>query len=494
MNPDILKELVDGVRQSITNPNIHGYRPHESQEQFHKDSAKGKLYIGGNRSGKTVGGCTEAVWRLRGIHPYRQDLPPPPIRGRACSLDLIDGLGKIMLPEFVRWIPPSDLINGSWEDSYNRSERTLTLTNGSFCEFLTYEQEKTKHAGTSRHFVWFDEEPPEEIFDENQLRLVDTAGDWWITVTPIHGMTYLYDRFYSPIMEDGVEIENVKIFQVSSYQNPHISRSIIESVTSGMSEADRQARLHGKFVAVSGLIYPEFDERLHTIDPIDPKKFRNNLVILAMDHGLRNPTAWLWFAIDSDGNVIQFNEHVAAEMAIEDHARIVHNFNIEHGLNIAYAIGDPAITQRTGINVNLQSVQQEYALHGIPIIGGNNQYNIGIDRVHWYLQNNRIRITKNCQHTIREFRGYRWATYASSKVARTKDQLEKPNKYKDHCMDAFRYFCCSRPENDTGSDPTPTTLNYMGVSHYSNIGAQTEEDYEPEDSKGSYHTILGDDW
>jgi len=65
---------------------------------------------------------------------------------------------------------------GSWEASYDVKGKTLTYENESTLEFLTYEQDVQAHAGTSRDGVWFDEEPPEDIFNENMLRLVRC---WW---------------------------------------------------------------------------------------------------------------------------------------------------------------------------------------------------------------------------------------------------------------------------------------------------------------------------
>jgi len=82
----------------------------------------------------------------------------------------LQGIEKIILPELAKWIPPSDLIKQSWEESYNRGLRTLTLANGSFVEMMTYEMELEKFAGTSRHFIHFDEEPRMRRSKEIQQR------------------------------------------------------------------------------------------------------------------------------------------------------------------------------------------------------------------------------------------------------------------------------------------------------------------------------------
>jgi phage terminase large subunit-like protein len=194
---EIVGLVREGLQRTVSRPSIHGYKPHDKQIAFHSSGDKGRLYIGGNRSGKTVGGIVEDIYRMRGIHPY-QEIPPAPTRGRIVTVSYTEGIEKIVIPELCRWIPPSDLINGSWEDSYSRSLRTLTLSNGSTAELMSYDQKLEKFAGTSRHWIHFDEEPPKDIFTECRMRLVDTAGCWYMTMTPVNGMTWVYDDVYIP--------------------------------------------------------------------------------------------------------------------------------------------------------------------------------------------------------------------------------------------------------------------------------------------------------
>ena len=187
--------LAEQLRQQALAPNIHGYVPMYKQKLFHVATQRKKLYIGGNRSGKTFGGVAEDIMWVTKKHPYRT-LPEGPIRGRVVGVDFLQGVQKILLPLYSQLIPPSELIDGSWERSYDKQLRTLTLDNGSFLEFMSYDQDTDKFAGTSRHFIHYDEEPPKHIFNECNARLVDTAGSYWLTMTPVEGMTWIYDDIY----------------------------------------------------------------------------------------------------------------------------------------------------------------------------------------------------------------------------------------------------------------------------------------------------------
>lgn len=442
---EVLKKLSQGIRTAVTRPNIWGYHPHEKQLDFHSNPAQTRLFLGGNRSGKTTGGATEAVWWLMGNHPYRQT-PRPPVAGRAIAVDFMDGVEKIIKPEISRWLPPSSLKNGSWMDSYENYTRTLTLENGSTLEFLSYEQDIEKHAGTSRDFVWFDEEPPQPIYEENLLRLLDKQGHMWMTMTPLFGMNWVYDGLYLASRTNPM----IYVVEVDMAHNPHLNQGEIQSFLATLDDDAREARQHGKFVALGGLIYKNFGDK-HIIDPIIPP--HNWLHFTSMDHGLNNPTAWLWIAVGPDGEMIVYDEHYEAQQLVGYHAQMVIQRESRRQPIISYRIGDPSIVARNPITGT--SVQLEYSDYGLIIAPGNNDVNGGINRVARYLEGvegkPRLHITRNCVNLIEEMSRYRWGSWATKKMGYDRNKKEEPHKKNDHACDALRYAVASRPILDDGS-------------------------------------------
>lgn len=444
---DIWRTLSEQIKQQATRPNIHAYMPHHKQELFHSSTKKRRLYIGGNRSGKTTGGVVEDIWWARGQHPYRR-LPEGPIRGRVVGVDFLNGIQKIILPEFSRWCPPSLLKNGSWEDSYNKELRTLNFANDSFIEFMSYDQDTDKFAGTSRHFVHYDEEPPLHVFNECNARLVDTKGSWWLTMTPVEGMSWIYDTIYVPGTED--PNSGIDVIEVDMQENPHLDPEAIEDFLSSLSKEEREAREKGKFVQLGGRVYKDFSEEFHTIEPIIPPKDWQWFV--SMDHGFNNPTAFLWHAVSPTNEVITFAEHYASEMTVAEHAAVVHSRNANFNRIPDVYVGDPAIAQRSGITGT--SIQTEYMENDIPIMPGNNDVAVGVARVSQYLkpipgsspQRPRWRITKNCTNLIWEMKRLRWATYSSRKLQMENNKKDAIHKKDDHACDSARYFFTFMPD------------------------------------------------
>lgn len=489
--PIDLNSLLLGASEQIklrtSVPDIRKYKPHEKQSVFHKSDKKAKLFLGGNRSGKSVCGVVEGYWRTVKRHPYRPELNsiPGPIRGRVVCVDLQHGVDQIIIPIYKRWALPTDLLGGSWETGWDKGKRILSFANGGTIEFLSYDQDLNKHAGTSRHWIHFDEEPPKSIYGENMARLVDTAGDYWMTMTPVDGMTWVYDDIYEKNHEnkDG----NVEIIEINTFENPYLTKEGIQILINATDADETETRVKGKFIQVGGRVYKNFDPTPGALQvmsrPLEnPGKDLPSshwLWIMGLDHGLNNPTAVVWTAFDRNGFAIQFDEYYHAERTIDQNAKAIIEQCRVHGRMPDIMIGDPSIQNRLS-NSGL-SIQEEYQKYGLSFMLGNNDVKAGIVRVRKYLNQHpyvssphnrpeifggpkpgtnlrdftldpkdskfcRYRITPNCLFTIWELKRYRWKTYTNKKLAFERNAYEEPNKKDDHLCDAIRYVIMNQPD------------------------------------------------
>lgn len=456
---DITAQLITGLRTAAVRPNVLGYKPHAKQQIFHEKQIKGRLYIGGNRSGKTTAGVVEGIWRLTGKHPYGKPpliaTPERPIRGRVVGVDFPNGIKKILLPEYQRWLPPSELKGGSWYSAWQESLKILNLANGSTVEFMSYDQDLDKFAGTSREFVHYDEEVPKEIFNECNARLIDTGGYWWMTMTPVEGMTWIYDDIYEP----AVQGMNDKVFVVEAAmeENPHIDKAEIKSFLDGLDKDEREARGKGKFVQMGGLVFKTFNPEVHVIYPDSPNYIAlgdllrpERKIYNSLDHGYSNPTAVLWHSVGADDVAVTFGEHYKAEWTVEQHATVIKQMNKEYGRNPDMYVCDPALAQKNGATGT--SIQFEYNVRGLPYMLGNNDVTLGIDKIneylrytdemkpHWFIYG------ANCPNLVREMARLRWSKYVSKKIGADRNAQETIHKKNDHAPDSARYFFTQLPD------------------------------------------------
>jgi len=62
----------------------------------------------------------------------------------------------------------------------------------------TYDQGRTKWQADTVDGVWFNEEPPEDIYFEGLTRANTTMGPVYVTLTPLLGVSSVVARFYQP--------------------------------------------------------------------------------------------------------------------------------------------------------------------------------------------------------------------------------------------------------------------------------------------------------
>lgn len=517
---EFISNTADLLQSSTLAPNIKKYQPHEKQHTFHTSTHKSKLYIGGNRSGKSVGGVIEALWRATCTHPYRPDLNAlGPTRGRVVAVDFVNGVEQIIFPIYKQWVLPSSLRGGSWDRAYDKTLRTLFFANGSQIEFKSYDQDLDKFAGVSRHWTHFDEEPPKPIWLECLARLIDTDGDWWLTMTPVEGVTWVYDDIFSPNYELPVEEQDTRIIQINTLENPFLSQRAIADFAKQIDNDDIETRIGGGFVQKGGKIFKDFDYKpggrhvlpdgfLQKVPPnelatvFDPKQW---LWIMCLDHGLNNPTAVLWLAVDPGGFIIVFDEYYHAERSIKQNADGIKAKIREHGRFPDLLVADPSIRNRNP--TSMTSIHEEYQKYGLSFIDGNNDVKSGIVRMkkyfeaapypvshsrvpkfwlkHGFLKEEhlsvigrkvpyiqRMLISPACRNLIWELKKYRWKTYQNKKLQYENNPYDEPHKKDDHACDALRYAIMTRPDlSSTDNTPSEETLDKIMENLQMRIGS-----------------------
>ena len=95
---DFLEQLASSLSVAAKKPNVLSYIPNSSvHESFHKTTKVGRILRGGNRSGKSVAGTVESVWRATGRHPFL-NTHEVPTRGRIVTVDREAGINQIIIP------------------------------------------------------------------------------------------------------------------------------------------------------------------------------------------------------------------------------------------------------------------------------------------------------------------------------------------------------------------------------------------------------------
>lgn len=297
-------------RRKKANP-LKYLQQHEKQYEASSSEKHIRALFWGNRVGKTEWGGEETAnfvipdraYEVEVIGKDKQSLgikPLPPIRplGKVeawvgCpSFELqLDGTQA----KLERWLPPDqiahiDYLRGKiWKELY--------LKDGSHISFKSYEQGRDKWQSAGKDWIWFDEEPPKEIWEEAFVRQ-EAGHDLRIilTMTAIKGMTWVYNGIY-------LATNNPELFVSTAGwdDNPWLLESQKTQMSSMLSPQALQVRREGKFVKRVGLICHWFERGVHLRDYPTLNKAWTWYEIL--DGGFSDPAAYLLIGVDDDNNV-----------------------------------------------------------------------------------------------------------------------------------------------------------------------------------------------
>ena len=241
---------------------------HQKQMAFHKCHKRNRWVFGGNRSGKTECGAVETVWLSRGIHPFRQNRKNTVCWVVSLSQQVQRDVAQQKILYYLNpsWIRQVVMISGSKKSPAHGVIDYIEIENvfggTSKIAFKSCEAGREKFQGTSLDFVWFDEEPPQDIYEECRMRVLDRCGEIFGTMTPLKGLTWVYDEIY----QNSRSNPEVWCEFMEWGDNPYLSPTEIEEMSRSLSADSLDARRYGRFQSLGGMVYTEFSEA-NVIEP-----------------------------------------------------------------------------------------------------------------------------------------------------------------------------------------------------------------------------------
>lgn len=449
MDTDLVKKILKlekeiNVRYNANKLNFYNKKGnvHKKQIAFHKCKKRNRWVFGGNRSGKTECGAVEVVYMACGNHPYRKNKVT---EGWVVSLSR-QVQRDVAQRKILEYLPASYIekivmVSGGQDSAENGVIDFILVRSDaggiSRIGFKSCDQGREKFQGTSLDYVWFDEEPTFDIYLECKMRVLDKCGDIFGTMTPLKGLTWVYNTIYLNEKND----DEIWCETMEWADNPFLSKREIESMTKSLPADEIESRRYGKFMQNGGMVYSEFDENVHVIEPFNiPLDWQDNVSI---DPGLHNPLSAHFYAVDFDGNVYVVAEHYAAQKTVEYHAEKIKEIADRlhwkrDSRGFLHALIDSAAGQRT--LASEKNVVELFYDNGILVNPKvNKDLFSGISVVKSYLKTadgkSRLFIFKNCVNLIREIKNYWWG------------DDDVPIKKDDHCLDELRYYLMTKPIN-----------------------------------------------
>lgn len=330
-----LLAIAEGLEAAVERRQFGGqilfFQPYAKQREFFDQGAtkRERLLIAGNQNGKTHAGGFEAALHLTGEYPEwwrgrRFDKPTKGWIAGETSLAVRDiqqkklcgepgveaAFGTGMIPKAAFADRPS-LARGV-TDAYDTIQVRHKSGGISVGRFKSYEQGRAKFQGETLDWLWFDEEPPEDVYAEGLTRTVATGGMSYMTFTPLKGRSAVVLRFLdepspdrgvvSMTIDDALHIPAERRAQIIAAYLPH----------------EREARARGVPILGSGRIFITPEEAI--VEPPIEYIPAHWLKLWGIDIGIGHPFAAVLILWDRDNDVV----HVHHAIRMADALPMVH--------------------------------------------------------------------------------------------------------------------------------------------------------------------------
>lgn len=413
------------------------FQPYEAQLEFLNSTANTICLFGGNRVGKSLSGSFAVKCHATGSYPdwWRGIRYAAPVdiwvigvtaqRVRDTIQEKLFGklgrMGTGMIPKAA--IVESSIIKKTGTPmAIDRVDIKHVSGGLSNIQFFSYEMDREKFQGSSVSLIWLDEEPPEPIYNECKMRVLDCAGTIFFTFTPLSGRTPLYDG----ILED----DSIHKVWLTMDEAKHLKTEDIDRLLDGMTDSEKKARRMGVADIGPGKVF-NFAEDEYTIEPFEiPPHWRR---IGGLDVGLTHPTGALMGVIDDDSKTV----YITNEYRVQNKTAIEHSSHLKHW-GVKFLTDPSAFNRQIGTGNSTASIYQD---EGLELLRANNDVPASIAEIRRLIGSGRLFVFTTCPMLLKELRTYR--------TKETSDGNTKIVKVDDDLVDPLRYLCMGITEHAT---------------------------------------------
>ena len=446
--PNTRVMLQGAVRDYLRKDQLQDYRPYPKQFRFHMQGAswQHRLMRAANQSGKSFSGAAETAMHLTGEYPewwpgWRFSGPIDAMVAGVSGDAVRDVAQKLLLGEVGRMgtgMVPERCITPLMQRAKGVGNlidfvRIRHVSGGtSNLRVRYYTQDRKTWQGLTLHWIWLDEEMPEDLYQEAMARLTATKGRSILTFTPLLGYTEVVARYMDPNKRGPTRTETV----MTLHDVEHLTEQEIENKILEYPEHERPARIRGEPSAGEGAIFPVADERV-IVEPIPIPDWWPR--IAGMDFGWSDlhPFAAIQLAIDLESDVY----YVISEFRESRHTPAELVLTLKHwGYGLPWAWPKDGGNERAGDGIQQADLFRAEHLNLLPehaqfaatmnVSGGRSMSTISVERglmeMLQRMKSGRFKVFDTCQKWMDEKRRYH---RKDGKVVKLHDDLLDATRY-----------------------------------------------------------------
>lgn len=432
------------------------YRPYPKQLEFHRlgGSYRKRLFSAGNQVGKTTSGAAETAMHATGRYPdwwqgRRFDRPVTWIAGGVSGELVREGPQRLLCgvagnPE--AWgtglIPRECLLD------HSAARGTANLLDSVMVEhvsgkasrilFKAYNQGRAAWQAQTADGVWFDEEPPPDVYSEGVTRTNVAMGPIYLTFTPLQGMSQVAAEFF---LNPGADCALVKMALAEAQ---HYTPEQVAEIIASWPPHERAARGEGTPMLGSGAIFPVPEDRIVVPDFPVPRWWPS---IGGLDFGWDHPFAAAQLAYEPDGDVV----YVVRCYRVREATPLVHAGALKPwGRHLRWSWPHDGLQHDKGSG---EQLAQQYRKLGLKMISeraqfpdGTNGVEAGLSDMLGRMETGRWRVFASCNDWLEEYRTYH---RKDGKIVKQGDDAISASRY------ALMMLRHARPLRDDNEEDGP---------------------------------------
>lgn len=454
LEPSLLLQILEARKAELLASNrLRAYQPYPKQGEFHAAGAqyRERLLMAGNQLGKTVSAAAETAMHATGRYPQWW-------QGRVFDRPIdawVSGVtGESTRDNPQRWlygplgqpgtgmIPKDAIIDTAPRRGLADALDTMIVRHGgggdiqsgrSQIGFKSYDQGREKWQGPTKQLIWYDEEPPEDIYSEGLTRTNVGLCPVMMTFTPLQGMSSVVKRF---IID---KVAGTHVTQMTIDDALHYTAEERAAIVSSYLEHEREARARGVPTMGSGRVFPITEESIKCEPFAIPSSWPQ---IGGLDFGWDHPSAAARLAWDKDDDVL----YVTACHRQREATPVMFAAHLKAwGKWLPFAWPHDGLQHDKGSG---EQLAEQYRQQGLRMTldratftDGGNGVEAGVSEMLDRMQTGRLKVFSNLNDWFEEFRLYH-----------RKDGLIV--KLNDDTLSATRYAMMMRRHAKTGSVTT----------------------------------------
>lgn len=437
-------ELTKGLLEKSKQFGLAFYRPSKKQDAFHRAGTRvrKRMVRAGNRFGKSTCGVAEDVAWLLHERPWyaetdvarRGGIPQHPVKLLTITTDW-DKVDEIFTGQrgeggkVWKYLPTGALAEGHpTRRNHSGAIDTIELRDGSLWRFDTVKSFMANPQGSESSdwdAIHIDEPCPEDMFKAASRGLMDRAGHVWFTLTPLS--EFWINDFFFPQDTGGKVRDDVWAITAETKDNPFLSKEGYDDYEKSLTDEEKDCRLRGMPLHLSGLIYREFSFDNNVLKDV-PKEWegweqppRTWPVYLQFDVHPRTPHCVLMAVVAPTGERIYFTDLFQpgsmAELADAVRERL-------DGRRIVWSEMDPLGWQDHPTSET--NMSDDLARAGIFVEKATKALTRGILKVKQGLKDRSVLFTPGARRSLWEIQRYCWD-----------EKTNKPLDEDDHAMECL---------------------------------------------------------